>query len=384
MSKEGNQLATEEYIKEMRSGKGKTESVIKDIRNDKAAELQAKRAELEIEKLKAQIRKIQGEGQPMQPGMVKGFVGQMLAANLSDPKRAKAFLDELGEENMNKLAFLMAAESDRTGALMNLAKSPGTSVKDLVEIVKLMRPSNGGVNIKDLASIFNAGVNAAKVNQPQPSGVEAGLDVYEKFVKPFVETLASKDKELVQTRIDNLAEKIVNPMEWFKSQKAIAAEMGLTSTGKKSELDLKLEEMRQSHDIDMERLRWEQQKFILGLEADQNKWGAISKTFSPIFAMAAPEIRNQLRKAGAEVGKMINPRSKTSEVQPPGGPQIAKFTCPECNVELAVPIPPGAPEEVPIKCPKCGTVTPAKLGGTEAPPPEEKPPERKRLSYKMG
>lgn len=383
---EGNKLGTEEYIHKLKSAKGGAEEVTEKIKYDKLAEYESTKAELEIEKLRSEIQRIRKESGTVEPETARGFIGQILAANLSDPARAKVFLDALGEEDLQKLSFLMAAESDRSGAIMNLLKSPGTNIRDIVEIVKLMRPSNGGVDLKGIAEVFKMGIEAARSNQPPPQSQEQGFKyVYETFVKPFTEALSAQQQETMNARVDALKAQIPPPIDQqIASIKKMAGDLGLAGGGKTSEVDLRLEEMRQSHDLDLERIRWEQQKFMLQSEAERDKWGAIQQTFAPVFAMAAPEIRNQLRKAGGEVGKMLNPGN------PQKGPsteqQIAPFTCPQCNAELTVPIPPNAPDVVPIKCPKCGTVTEAQIKSQtgEAPPPSEEKPRSSRLSYKMG
>lgn len=39
-----------------------------------------------------------------------------------------------------------------------------------------------------------------------------------------------------------------------------------------------LEEMRQSHNLDMQTLRWEQQKYMLEREKQRKKWDDLSKS----------------------------------------------------------------------------------------------------------
>lgn len=379
-------MGINEIVEDAKKAKGPLAKIMQERTTQAQQEYEEVKIRRLVEEERARINELKRQGGPMEPTLATGFTSRIMQLAQVDPEKAKAFLDGLDEENMNKLAFLMAAESDRTGAILKLAQSPGTSVKDLVEIVKLMRPENGGVDLKGISSIFEAGVNAAKASQPQgPKNTEEGFKyIYETFVKPFQETLAKKENTIVEERLKRMEEKIVNPIDWLRQQKQTATELGLTSAGSRSEMDLKLEEMKQSHDIDMARLSWEQQKYMLTAEADRDKWGAIQQTFSPIFAMAAPEIRGAIRKAGQELGKTIgtNPGSPS-----PNQPQLAGFVCPSCQTELTVPIPPNAPEEVPVKCPKCGTITPAKLkqtGEKSLPPapPEEKPAStRLRAAY---
>jgi len=180
------------------------------------------------------------------------------------------------------------------------------------------------IDLKRIAEIFEAGIEAAKAQEKSPIEI---FEEVQSFIEPFNEYLLDR-------KLEELRKKIPDPVGWLKKAK----EMYMTLAGK-SEFDLKLEEMRQSHDIDIEKLRWEKEKFMLQQKADKEKWDNINKMFTPVFAM--PEIRDAIKKIDATM-KM----------------DWFSFVCPSCNAELSVPLPPNAPEEVPIKCPKCGTITP--------------------------
>lgn len=366
---------TEKYIEKLKNPHSDVEEVIQQVRNDKARELLDKRAELEITKLEAEIRKLQEEGKPTPPATASTYVGQMLAAHLSDPKKAKEFLKGLTQEEINNLAALMALDNGRAGALLQIAGGGRSNVKDLIEIAKLMQPQQN-VDIKGLAEIFKAGVEAARSNQPQPNTVQEGWKyLHDTFVKPFQETMNKQNQDLMEAKLKALEAKMPpSPMQWLEGTKAAAQAIGLTEKNKSSELDLKLEEMRQSHDLDLERLRWEQRKYLLQQDAERDKWGAIQQTFSPIFAMAGPEIREGLKNIGRQVGGALQ-QKEPSHSQ--GKVNMVPFTCPECNTQLSVPVPPDAPDVVPVKCPNCGKITKTTLKTKQETPPEEAPPEEK-------
>lgn len=126
--------------------------------------------------------------------------------------------------------------------------------------------------------------------------------------------------------------------------------------GPKSMVDLKIEEMRESHDLDVEKIRWEQKKFLLTAENDKEKWSRLQETFGPMIQMAAPEVRNAIRELGKSVGRSLgNPKSNHSVEA-----ETEKFECPRCHAALKVPVPQDMPEntsEIKIKCPKCGEIT---------------------------
>lgn len=121
-------------------------------------------------------------------------------------------------------------------------------------------------------------------------------------------------------------------------------------SGTTNALDLRLEEMRQSHDLDMQRLSWEQKRYFLKMENDTTKWNKIEETFGPILKMASPDIRDAIRKIGEQVGKSIgglganpNPNAQT---------EVSSVECPKCKSPLNVRIPEGL-EQIQVKCPKC-------------------------------
>lgn len=377
-------MGIREVVDEAKKKRGPLAKIMEERRAEAQTEYEETKIRRLVEEEKARIREVQRTGKAMQPGLATSFTSHIFQLAQVDPNKAKAFLEGLDEESMKKIAYLMALENDRAGAFLQLAKSSGTNVKDLIEISKLMR-SNGSVDLKGIAEIFKAGVEAAKANKPEgPGSYQEGYKyIHETFVKPFTEALRASEKETFDARLKLIEDKIPPPLPaQIAHIKQTATSLGMGESGKKGEIDLKIEEMRQSHDLDMSSLRWEQQKFMLQQEAERDKWGAIQQMLSPITAMAAPEVRSALRSAGREVGKRLQGSSSPSA--PPSKTPLASFTCPKCEAELTVPIPPNAPEEIPIKCPKCGEVTPAKLRrGEEAPPPPEEKP-KGRLSYKMG
>jgi len=63
-------------------------------------------------------------------------------------------------------------------------------------------------------------------------------------------------------------------------------------------LDAKLKLMQQDHDLDVEKLRWEQEKFKLQQKAEKEKWESIKEMFSPVFALQ--EVKDATKKIGEE------------------------------------------------------------------------------------
>jgi len=136
--------------------------------------------------------------------------------------------------------------------------------------------------------------------------------------------------------------------------------------------DLKLEELRESHDLDMARLGFEQKKFFLKMEHEDGKWDKISETFGPILQTATPEIRKAIRQIGESVGRGLQPKP-----QPDVQAATESVTCPKCGRELKVNIPEGL-EKIGVVCPQCKHKF--LMGQVEEEPQELRP--KSKLSYK--
>jgi len=379
---------TEKSILRLKQEGSGAEEIIEKVRKGKVDELESTRVELEIAKLKAEIKDLESKGGAVQPQQAQGLVSAVIAQNFATPERAQAFLSGLDEESTNRLALLLAADSPQTQALTNFMKSPTSNVKDIIEIVKLVTANKGEGTMGDTAKLFQVALDYAKTTMPQPQSLEQASNFILGIIKPFQESLNTAQQTALNAQLEAIKAQIPPPLETqVKNLKAMAGELGLSGGGseKLSELNLKLEEMRQRHDIDMESIRWEKEKFLLGKESDVEKWDKIAGMFSPIFAM--PEMRNVITKIGESVGKGIAgttnpsvPASKSASAQP----QVASFVCPTCSTEIGIPVDQISPDVKGLKCPKCGAISPvpAELREGSLSPPEEKPTStRLKASY---
>lgn len=371
-------MGIREIVVDAKKQKGEVSRIMEKRKTEAEDEYEEMKLRRLIAEEKARIDEVQGKGQPVDRGLASSFTENIMRLARVEPAKAKEFLDSLDEETMSKMAYLMALENDRTGTFLKVAQSPSTDAKTLVELAKLLH-SNGSTDLKGIAELLKVGIDMGKASNPQPQSLEQASNFILGIIKPFQESLNIAQQTALTAQLDAIKAQIPPSLETqVKNLKAMAGELGLSGGGseKLTEFNLELEKMRQSHDLDMETIRWEKEKFLLGKEADVEKWNGIKDMFNPIFQM--PEIRDTIRNIGASVGKGIagatNPNTPTSNPAATQ-PQIVSFVCPSCNAELSVPLPPNAPDEVPIKCPKCGTITPAKLSQppSQTPPPEEKP-----------
>lgn len=355
--------------------KGSISRIVEEEAQNAEEELKASRLRRLIAEEKAREREAKNQGVPLDPRRSRSFSEQIMNIAEVDPEKAKAILNALGPDDINKLATLNAMENDRAGAFLSLAKNTGTDVKDLIEIVKLTRPNNS-ITLEGMAKVFDSAINAVKSQGPPPD--QKGMEYFwEKLISPFINRLSEKDKEVFDAKLDSVRRDIPPPLQQqIEHTRQVASMLGFGESKAKPEYDLKLEEMRQSHDIDMKKLEWEEKKYFLGQEAEREKWRAIQETFSPIFSMASPEIQRQLRNLGTEAGKALgglggNPNSNPN-LASAQTPQVAPFTCPNCDQQMNVPYP--LPQGVQgVKCPSCGTTTPIQYQGSEQPTTETPP-----------
>ena len=102
----------------------------------------------------------------------------------------------------------------------------------------------------------------------------------------------------------------------------MAKELGIG--GAKSDIDLKLEEMRENREVDLKRLDWEQEKYKMETEADNAKWEQIGKILQGSIGDALKSVGN----AGAD--RVRGGRSNTRT------PKAIQTTCPNCQHTIYV------------------------------------------------
>lgn len=371
------------YMEKLKGKGNQVSDVVEEIRQTRQEELKTLQIEALIEAEKAKIMESKSKQQPVDKGLGTDFLGHIMQIAQVSPARAKEFLGNLNDEDMAKLSMLSAVgQGANIMSLVPLLKAPGVDMKSIIEIAKLINPTPNqpSMTLKDMAEVFKLGIEASKAQGQPGSMMDGWKEMYGTFVQPFVTTLQENQQKLVEARMATIEAKIPPPLEQQIGYiETMADKLGFSKQGgKTSDWDLKLEDMKQSREIDMEKLRWEQRKYLLEAEKDRDKWSAIQETFAPIFEMNAPEIQDTVRKLGADIGKKINigqPEQPETQVS------TKQITCPKCSQTMQVPDP-LPPTVQSIKCPnpECGTLIQAKeTQQTSTPPPEEPPGRVKSL-----
>jgi len=334
-------MSIKELVTESKKQKSPVVALVEKQTEAAVGELEKLQVTRMVEEEKAQIRKLRETGEPVTPALSGGLTSHIMQLANVDPAKAKQFLDTLGPEEMNKIGTLMAFENDKTGSLLRLVQSPTSNINDIVQIVKLMRSDNGGVDLKGIAEVFKAGVEAARSQAPSKSEdpMQTIKYVVDTFVAPFQKSLNEKDDTIWKERLDKIASQNVNPMEWLKQQKDMAETLGFKSSGAGA-LDIKLQEMHDVKELDMERLKWEQQKWVMAKDADKEKYQMIERTIKNVTEGPLGKALERIGGAGADRLRGAAPK----EVK------TTKINCPNCHKDFIADA-----DAAVVVCGLCGT-----------------------------
>lgn len=238
-----------------------------------------------------------------------------------------------------------------------------------VEVAKPQQQSQGSMSemAKSLAEMFKVGVDIGKGSQPQQpqqNSFEMMKQYHEMFLKPVLDQLNSKEKEMMTMRMNQIENKItaqVSPQEYIKQVKESANTLGLTGGGR-TEVDLKLAEMGQTErfenrKLDLEEKKWEYEK--------ANEGKTIEQVTNAVKVIGEGPIGRILENLGSGVGE----RLKTGKNN--NAPQLVKIQCPNCFGQFSVN--PALPQ---VSCIHCGSMLQAKpqsVPQSQEPQPELPP-----------
>ena len=354
------------YMKKIKQRADETDNVMGKIKADKMAELDKLRIDNEMEEVRARleesrakIRESQKTGQTLAPQQAYNFAEFLFAGR--PPEEIKQIISTLTQEEIQKLAYMASAmNNNKLTELRDYMRQPSTSMKEVVEAIKIgteiakppPQQSQGSISdiAKSMAEMFKTGVEVGRgqTQQQQPQQPQDPMQIYKavaEIVRPFQDDARAREKEANELRHRELESKIVNPADYIKNIKAMASDLGLTGGGK-TELDLKLEEMKQNRETDNRKIELEEKKW----EYEKQNEGKTLETVKEILQGPVGDVIKNIGSAGAD-----RVRGPTK-----GGENMTQVQCPSCrgvfmaNPNLAV-----------IGCPNCG----AKLEKQQAPSP---------------
>jgi len=126
------------------------------------------------------------------------------------------------------------------------------------------------------------------------------------------------------------------------------------AAGSSNMVDLKIAEMNQDRELDLERIRWEQKKFLLEHDRDEGKWEKITGMFGPILQANLPAIKHAVTSVAQGVSKSIAREAENIGNPRQNNPETMQIACPTCSKPMGIPS--NVPQGTPVKCPSCSSM----------------------------
>lgn len=335
MSSDAN---TETYIRKIKERASPSGEVLDKIKAAKAHELDSLVIDTEIAKYKKQLQGTDNTQQTATPSLTSLFVGK-------NAEEIQAILRGLTSEDIQKLQLITAnMNTNQLGALLQFVKQPDTTRNDIFGLFKLMLEMNNrqqpqqGITLEGIAALMKA----MKETQPPPQPQTDVYKVVMELTKPLYDSLRLKDREVYDAKLKEIEAKMPSPLdEQIKYVKEMAGVLGMDSGGR-SELDLKLEEMKQNREIDMKKLDWEEKKYEMEQDADSRKWEQIAN----ILKGPVGDVMKSLGAAGADRVRGGRQPNHAAKILKP-----VQTQCPNCSSKIFV----DAEAETAV-CGNCGAV----------------------------
>jgi hypothetical protein len=336
--------------------------------------------ELEELELDAAIAKRKKELQDQLPPAVPSVQATNIASTLfagRRPEEIKQILSTLTPDEIDRLAYI--ASSNNQNNLRGLIQAPGSNIKEVIEIVKLVselrnpkNQNNGGNDVAEMAKALTdamkLGLEMSKAQQPQP--VNPQNDFQYKMVentlaelKATREQMANQDRLKLEREIEALknrpsaVDEIAASVEKMQQYRKV---FGGNDSSATNEYTLKKTELEQTERLETKKLDWEMQKWEKEKDADTQKYNLV-KT---VLEGPVGDVLKSLGNAGASrVRGNGNASQATQTTQNPNivcpnpkcnrpfyaDPVAQQVTCPHCNavLEKQSPQPTPSPEPQP-------------------------------------
>ena len=332
-----------EERKPVRKNKNPLDEAIEEEDIELAREAKRLRLQQAVTERRKRLQELEGEGaSSATTPSVAASLASILGIYGGDQQKVDEVLTNLSPEAMRNLILLTSASSGNPNmllpiAMMTRAEAKPTEIADTVaKYVELMQGSKGVGTTSETVEIVDKVINAVKPSQG------------EGYVKPLVDELKEARKQIQEQRFREIEKKIEetkqpHPREFFEEFQKDAETFGFApkAAGKVGEMDLKLEEMRESHELKLAEINLNLQKWMYEREMEREKWDVARDLISPVVAVAGKPIEEGLR----QLGRGGAPPPKTAVMNVP-------VEC-TCGFKQFIQFPVGAMPEK-IKCPQCG------------------------------
>lgn len=342
-----------EYVKRGTERHSDLAEVMERRKNSKAQELE----NLEFDALIAEQKKKLKEATPItiDSSQITNFAASLFAGRT--PAEIKEIMSSFNQEEMDKYLYLSGRGN--SNSFVNTRSIPhesNTEVKNMLEALKIgleagrNKNDGNGVDMKGIAEIFKAGVEAARV--PQSANPQPDLQ-YKMVENTLAELKAVREETIRQDRLrtEREIEALKNRPSGFdelvyNEEKAAKVRkiFGGADAGATNEFTLRKNEMDQTERLETKKLDWEMKKW----ELEKDKEGNTLETVKEILSGPVGEIVKNFGAAGADRLRGAKTPISNGQVQ---SSQIAQVKCPNCagdfsaNTQLSQ-----------IQCPLCGVL----------------------------
>lgn len=351
----------EYYIDKTRakaSQSGRELSKIKEMRNDMVEDTYAEIEKLRAQKILDDVKRGVATNTGQNPVYTSLFQGKT-------PEQINEILQKMTPDAIERLHQLASRVdgSNAVNATFQPQAPQKTETQMLIEAIKLVKEiqqpqAQQGNSAKEIVDALTAGIKLANESRPPaPPPQQAGPNPVEliklgaDLQRPGIDAVNAKDRQILDLKLKEIESRIPqDPLETIKYAKEVAGTLGL-SNGAKSEIDLRLAEMKQNENLEMTKIDWEKEKYKMDAENELSKYEFLGKIFEGPVGKAIQSIGN----AGAD------------RVRPHGNPNMPKpvqTQCPNCQKIIYVDA-----DAATAICGNCG----AQLQKQAEPPPQPAP-----------
>jgi len=364
-------VTMEQYVKKGISKSNGLEEVMERRQTEKMMEYE----NTKLDALIAEEKKKLKEASPttIDSSQASNFAATLFAGRT--PVEIKEIIRSLTQEEIDKLTYMATnMNPNNFGNMRGIPREANNEVKNMLEALKIgleagRKNESNGVDMKGIAEIFKAGVEASKVQQP----VNPQPDIQYKILENSMAEIRAMREE--RTREDRLrtekeiAELKSRPSGFdelvYNEEKAAKVRkiFGGSDSGAANDYTLKKAEMDQKERLETRKLDWEEKKWVQEQEGQGKTIDQIQSVLKTVTEGPIGKVIESFGSAGADRlrGGAKAPASN-GQAQ---SPQIAQIKCPNCGglfqVNTQLPM---------IQCPLCGVQL---QNGNQPAPQQEQP-----------
>lgn len=305
----------------------KAKEMRKDLVDDTYAEIERIKAQKMLEEVKRGV--INNTGQ--NPILTALFQGK-------SPEQINEMLEKMTPQAVERL-YMLASRMDNSNLVSTAMqsqqqvapqKSEAQIMLDTIRLMKEFQPQ--GNSAKEIVEALTAGIKLGNDSRPPPAPVQQAPQVNPveliklgaDLQRPGIDAVNAKDRQILDLKLKEIENKMPqDPIETLKYVKEMAGTLGL-SNGAKSEIDLRLAEMKQNETLEMAKIDWEKEKWKSDAENELSKYEFLGKILEGPVGKAIQSIGN----AGAE---RVRPHGSPNTM-----PRPVQTQCPNCQKVIYV------------------------------------------------